>query len=648
MMQKCKKLLYFFTVLLLIGFTGTAYAAFELTVSTDVKTIPATDCDQAGSYTMTAQNGAQMREGDTITYRLTSTGGSVSLCKTLDYFLVFSNDGTLNCQTDNSYPVFATNVGDRIRFITDAGVCMDAISGAGTGGTNLMFGLLVQGTTGNDYVTATARVAYADGMMRSLPADRVVMTYVGTDPANRLSISLFDEKNNQFDDNAATGTDEPGFRKLDTAASGAANIYDYDVNIDPEDNALCLNTSAVTGTSSFVEASPESSPSATAYKLNFTGTYRIALVQGSLAYTAAALGKSTCLPFTLSPTVDQLGNVSSQPETFDPGTWTNGVGWVSGTNVCSTQSLGRGIIITKGIPMVVGDQYRITLTVMSMASGGTAYASTSHAWMKSDASGIGAAYWTIANNSNNSAASTAGFTPPAVASPGWSTIGTAGEFTVDPPTATESNYTGWHSMRSGWLTVSANCGTGYNEEPDSIMLDVGTIWFDYNNISEGETIGLRVAVEKFPCGTVVTEDICLGVAQTAACDTSGCRLYASYLTNAANTAYWSGMAITNLSATTAGSATLVFYDTAGGTATKTLTLAANAIEIAVFNSAYFAGITGSTIDTSLNMRCHITSTNVSIEAQTMIGGADATAGIYGYAPRNSCFEDATGDWSAGL
>jgi hypothetical protein len=491
--------------------------------------------------------------------------------------------------------------------------------------------------------------------LRTIPAnpDAMLMTYAPATITNKLTIALFDEKSNIWRNGGDIGTvnegkDTPGFRKLDTTATLAADIPDYDVDIAAEDNTLCINTSAVSGSSVFVEASPQSTPSETQYKLNFTGTYRIALVQGALAYTAAALGKATCLPVTTAATVDQLGNVASRPESFSPGAFVDQTGWTAASPVCTPLGYGRGIIVSKGSSMAAGDKYRVTLTVMAMAAGGTSYASTSHAWFKITG-GVDGTYWTQASNARNAATTTGGFSPP-TAGATYATIGTTGEFTVDPPTVTEANYTGLHTIRSGWLTVANNCGTAANQAPDSLMIDIGTIWFDYNNVAEGETIGVRVAVEKFPCGEVVTQDLCMGVIQTAACDTSGCTMYFSYLVNPANTAYWSGLALTNLSTKTAGSALLTFTDSAGGTATQTVTLAANAIEVMLFNSSWLAGLTGSTLDSSKNMKLKVTTTNVVAEGQVMIGGADPTSGIYGYFPRNSCFENSAtlakpGDWT---
>lgn len=654
-MLKCKKLCYIFTVLFIIGFAGSAYAAFELTASTDVKVMTAATCNQAGSYTMSAADGLKIREGDVILFSLTN---NVTVCDSLDYFLVLCDDDSAMLTNDVSYPVYSN---DNYGIQGTAGSDYLILTGGDTAfmlgnNSNYVFGLHIQATAGTGTISATAsRCDIVNGYMGRTDAtdtlatsNYMVMEYDGSDgnsADSKLYISLFDEKYNSAT-LAVNNAEGLSFFRQKGTVSTATTSYNrlYVSNIAAEDNALCIDT--VTGAPTFVngeyvEATPSSNPTSETYRLNFTGTYRIAKVSGSTSMTISAVGKGACPDISLYTQTDQSGNAVSAATTFQPGVFSTaacGSGidtrWSgASTNICQETDKGRGVIITNSTNFSTNEKYAISLTLVKHTSSSSTYAATSNVWWKTgDVSA--AAHYTTSSNAANTACSTGTASAIVPASDTtWAGL-TTSSFTVIPPDGTTS-YVGYHTIATGsagndWIDV----GSTYTSK-NSLMVDLPNIYIDYNNLQVGDVIGVTVAISKYPCGVLKSETVCLGTITATQCPTYGsaCTLTYSYLVSPSNEGFWSGLALTNLS-TLAGTARMVFTDASGNSATVSKSMAANAIEAMLFDETYAAAnLTG--IDTSKNMKLQIT-TDFSAEGQCLIMSKEVGGGIYGYPSRNTC------------
>lgn len=657
-MLNCKKLCYLFTVLFIIGFTGSAYAAFEMTASTDVKIMTSATCNQAGSYTMSAADGLKIREGDVITFSLTN---NVFVCDALDYFLLLCDDGTVRVTNDTSYAVY-TNDATSTEDSGDEFTITDAADGSTLTYTTLLgdgsdwaFGLHISSAVNTGTITATAqRCNITTGALGTSTLNQPTLeTWMfefdasgGTSADSKMYVSLFDEKNTALDTSSGNVEGLAGYLQKGTVSSNTTEYgLLYTSQLAAEDNALCIDT--VTGTptfvdSEYVEATPSSNPTVDATKLNFTGTYRIAKVSGSSSMTIAAVGKGSCPEVSLYATKDQDGNTIAALTSFEAGTYDTSSScsddsrWKGlSANVCQETDKGRGIIITNDSTFATNSKYAVSMTLVKKASGSDSYGSTSHAWWYT---GTTASYFTSSANAANTSCTSGTATAVVTASGSWTGL-TTSSFTVVPPDGSTS-YTGYHTWATGaagntWIDVGSTY-TAYN----SIMVDMQPVFIDYNNLAVGDTIGVTVSVSKYPCGVLKSETICIGEVVSTECPTFGsaCNMTYSYLINPANTAYWSGLALSNLGSL-AGTATMTFTDSAGGTATVSQAMAANAIEVMLFNESWATGLSSSTLDTSKNMRLYIT-TDFACEGQLIIGGSDPTSGIYGYPSRNSCFSSA--------
>lgn len=650
-MLNCKKLCYLFTVLFIIGFAGSAYAAFELTASTDVKVMTSATCNQAGSYTMSAADGLKIREGDVITFSLTQ---NVTVCDALDYFLVLCDNSSAMLVNDVSYPVYSNDN----ESLQDALIMSGGDNAFLVGqNSNYAFGLHITASTGSGTISATAKrcdvvtgyMGKTDATGTLVTSNSMVMEYDSSDGGSadsKLYISLFDEKSNSIATVAANNAEGTAFFRQKGTVSSNTTQYGklYVSAIAAEDNALCIDT--VTGSPTFVdneyvEATPSSNPTQETYRLNFTGTYRIAKVSGSTSMTIAAVGKGACPEISTYAQVDQDGNAIAPATTFATGTFSTGTcgsgidsRWSSASsNICQETDKGRGIIITNSTAFATNDKWAISATLVKKASGSDTYAATSHAWFKTGVVTVADWYTTSTNAANTSCTSG---TPTAIMPVGdttWSGL-TTSSFTVVPPDGTTS-YVGYHTIATGaagndWIDVGSTY-TAFN----SLMLDLPAVYIDYNNLAVGDTIGLTVSVSKYPCGVLKSETVCLGTVTATKCPTFGsaCTLTYSYLVSPSNVGFWSGLALTNLGSV-AGTATMVFTDAAGTAATVTKSMAANAIEAMLFDETW-AAANASGLDTSKNMKLQI-STDFSAEGQLLIMSKEVGGGIYGYPSRNTC------------
>jgi hypothetical protein len=657
--MKIKKLSLLLALFMVAVFSGSAFAAFQMTASTSVKNMPQSTCDQAGSYTLTAPGGLQMHENDVINFTLTN---GVKLCKSIDYYLVVIDSGSSvatdsNITNNTSFPVYTTDqqagISGNDRLDVE-GTDIAALRGHQAVPTSdLVFGFHVVGNSGQSIITATLRrasithgVIGVENMAAAYTKDLVLKFYDPDADSSRLNISFFDEKNNVYrgyrldnppTDNSGTvitGALRCGFIKKVTSTSDA-NYGKYMSNTAAEDNVLCLDTltgNPVFESGEYVLASPSSSPYEQTYALDFTGTYRVAKISGTTGFTVAAVGKGTCPEFSIGAAVDQSGNMQSKSYTFDSGDYVyqgNPWGWAAASDACpiivSQKYYGRGLLLTKSAAFSAAEQYKIYLTLARKTSGASSYSTSQSSYWFQGATPENV-YWTTSTNTANTTSS--GTQPGNAGTGNWS-ADNVGTFSVTKykSTVQEAVYS------KIYTSTYYNVGTTYTNQ-NSIMIDLPQVYYNPDTLSVGEEVAVYVQIDKYPCGTIATGYVCLATSTDRLCAITGCRLNCSYGINVDNPSWWSGMALTNFTAN-AGTATMVFTDTLGGTATQTVDLTANQVKVMLFGSDWFAALpTGHTLSQSKAWRVTVT-TNFIGDAQFLIGGK-GTTDVYGYNPRNTC------------
>jgi hypothetical protein len=593
-------------------FAATAFAGGEAEIKTDVPAIPQSVCDQAGWISMEVGDGFTLYENDSIEWSLTN---GVELCKAVDMFLIIADQTPMTYAQGSTVAISTTNAANQVTVTSAAsGDEAELVGGGGDGA----LGLHIVGNVGQQTVTVTLRrIDLVTGLIGDFDAidpdthDLEIAFGVGLgDVTDTMTIRLFDNKADAY-----AGAGDIGFRKDDPATT---TVEDYLIDIDPEDNSLCIDTltnDPQFESGQYVNATPDSQPASGGTQISFTGDSRVANITGSEGYTIDRLSKDACPDIAIGGTPNQFGVITGAPGSFDPGDFDNtaklataGSRWSAGSPLC--QTAGTGVIITKSSNWSLSDQYEIEISMAVMAAGATSYtaADADEVWFSNGAN----VYTTDSSDSNIQHDNTA-----------IAAIAPVETATVDATTTNTTAYT------YEYFNPTDNT-------QDSFILDIGDIGIDPNALTVGDTIGLVVTLRKFPCGEVITETLCMGVV-VQSCSSTGpstsSTLYFPFGIGASNSNYWSGIAIANQSAL-AGDVTCVLYGEGGGSATYDGgTVDAMGMLRVPVNTAFFNGLTQGTTalsaGDSFQMYC---TCGFASDGVMMIGTDDLTA-LHGYLGR---------------
>lgn len=169
-----------------------------------------------------------------------------------------------------------------------------------------------------------------------------------------------------------------------------------------------------------------------------------------------------------------------------------------------------------------------------------------------------------------------------------------------------------------------------------IKLDVPAMRYDIDAVSNGDVIKLKVVLKKAPCSTVTTQIITIAVIGCPAAQGVSDTLIYPYFTQAGGDDWWDGIVITNVGST-AGTATLTFYEQDGDAGTYTTPVVAgnslyvNLLENILPMITQTAG-TGTLGDSPVWVKA-VTTFNA--DGFAMIAEGDNAFDSMGYLPRNA-------------
>jgi len=108
-----------------------------------------------------------------------------------------------------------------------------------------------------------------------------------------------------------------------------------------------------------------------------------------------------------------------------------------------------------------------------------------------------------------------------------------------------------------------------------IWIDMPALLIDASEAVTGDTVKVKVSINKFPCGTIAWCEKEIGVIGCDTLPTASSLLY-PYFTPMLDANWWSGLAVTNLGSTD-GTAVLVIYESDGDIGTYEMSVEANSI-----------------------------------------------------------------------
>lgn len=532
--NKIKRLLVTLGIIFLTA--NWAMAGNNVQLQTDVPDIPQSSCDQAGNIVMLFESGAQMEEGDTITFSLTN---NVSVCQPINFFLRLAGSGSEQLINNTSLPVYDTSgtagVGDWL-------YTGDTISGAIYGnpmtdnGTQFDVGFRVYAPAGSQTITLTLgrRIlattsggitigTFYAGNMPAPTNGKFRIYYTPDENDNKMVLRLFDQK-----------VTSPYFWKDDSITTGTQYTQAF-ASTDDKENALCINTSLLNVTTNeYVLATPKSTVSNDSYKLSFTGDYYIAHITTQDVFSLGLACKDDCPTISKGTSTDQWGNVTTPSGMFDPGNYNSGITsserWTS-SGTCEN-SYGNGIKISRsGTNFDNATKYQVTA---QLYINGNAASSSTLYWNSGNTGG--GAYQGLSSDSGKCAA----------AGTAW-TSASAGTWTRDTADITKTS-----------ITITAV--SGY----DTFMLDLPIVNYAYQYLNTNDEIQVYLTFGKYPCGANATTTVCIGKVVAQCTSTSSTyELYFPFAKNSGDTDFWSAIGVMNLSSSTA-TAMITLYDANGG------------------------------------------------------------------------------------
>ena len=166
-----------------------------------------------------------------------------------------------------------------------------------------------------------------------------------------------------------------------------------------------------------------------------------------------------------------------------------------------------------------------------------------------------------------------------------------------------------------------------------LWVDLPTLLFDDDEIVKGSSVTVRVSVNKYPCGTISTCLVDLGI---LGCDMSvSSTLLYPYFTEMENDLYWDGLAVTNLSSYD-GVAELTIYEADGDTATYSLSVPANSIQSVTGTQLAASATQTGGAGTLGDARFYVmVDADFSADGLGMFANS-GTGESLGYLPRNTC------------
>jgi hypothetical protein len=539
-MKKTKFFTLWVTMLSVLALTGTAFAAGAVSIQTTVPNIPKSVCEQAGTITMSADNATAIHEGDVVEYTLNN---NVTVCKEINFFLALADEDGEAISTTTTDPVHATGPNNVFTIAAFGGGYSIGVGNEllGPDADEWELGFRVRAGEGDQIVTLTfgRRMVVDNGAVGPRAVGEFVALIDGDgfdllfdtaagDVSDLLNLKLFDKKTTA------------GFFYEPSDPDNFPNVYDE--GIEQDDNVLCIDTLTANFTGEYVYSTPDSKPLDVAYKWSFNINPQIAHILAAQNYAVGYPCKHDCPQVAIDVAYDQYGNPIDPPTQYDPGDFDPGVCAVTNrwdsVHTCD-ESEGVGVLAyNASANLSSGTEYFMTLEIL--VNGET---STDAVW-----SGAGAtAYWTDDDDLGNCRC-----TDPAPAAIGE----------------------GWTLSAVDTLLTSTNFIS--DGSTNAVMVDLPPVDIDYEDLNPGDEITVLVSFMKFPCGTLVEDEICIGriVSECPSVASDCYKLTFPYAVGAADVSWWGGVAVTNLT-DVAGDVTITFYDMNGGNATYTTTIGAH-------------------------------------------------------------------------
>lgn len=529
-----RKSVVVFTVFAFIfGMAGLALAANRVEVKVTSEPIPqGASCSKAGGFSLEFDEGTALVVGDQIT---ADTDFGTTICKSFDFIIAPAGDVVLN--PDGTYfagtlwgdpAVVATNV---LPYANGTAAFTQTVAGTVTGSTGVVF--RVRGIAGTQRITID---------VLGPAGNTLVVTNADINQADVVTLNFLDEKTNPL----AVGPSDPNpagpeqwvnesLWEVDTPATvpPVANGKVFDDDADWNDNTLCIDASNPTFTKTVVNASMDSRNDKYTFIPSNPQIAHIANPLNIVQYPCKGAAASNIrIP-------DDQGACIMDYE--------------AGTGYCTAGDLGRRVVLHNVDNFFDNTKsYQVRLDVISP---------TDRIYWNSGAVN----YEIQINPTCTTGAGVAAGTFPAGRA--WNVNGT--ELTTFVGGGASCTIVDAQKATSIETAVVPNLFGGIDRK--GIWIDLPNLVFE-TGIPEGTEVRVRITLQAYPCGTVYTGEVSLGVFGCAIAVVPNTLIY-PYFT-ATQAAWWNGIVIDNLAATTA-TVTAYMYEADGDQATLTTEIPAN-------------------------------------------------------------------------
>lgn len=542
----------FMTVFCVVAFAGMAFAAQNIFLKTTVPNIPKSPCYQAGTESLSLDNGTVLTNGDVFRYTLSN---NVTVCKNINFYLRV-HDGL--AIADAALPASTP-----AEPVTSTDPAVDALNlGGGLQGTGLDFGLLVTGNAGSQVVNVQlVSRNKATGAISSTTA--FTLTFVAGVPANQLIIKLFDEK-----------FLSPYFWKIST---GTAYLNDSNfVPVAPAtafnatDNTLCINTSSDLWLGEYVQFTANSLPAPTGVPVAFSGDFFIAHMFASATYAIEFCKGAIVGHIKMGSFAAEQGADSCPGFDFEPP-----------VNYCTDHnSLNRVIIHSIDAPFVASGDYTLKLEIQVDRKDGNGFLS-----------GDRGVYFQAGSEPQSAMGSDKAGACAAVLGPiGASTRFLANGTTTSPGAPADSVCTIAAANRAVILTTAAS-SMNINGTDSYLKIDLPVLKYDLSTIKAGDEVRIKITLTRGACIQIGPLTVNIGTFGCGAVAQSGSLLfpYFTYLNSGSGpTDWWDGIVIINRG-TTAGTATLKATQKDNTVATATVTVPAKSLYVNLLENITWTG-----------------------------------------------------------
>jgi hypothetical protein len=552
------------------GISGVAMAANNVAMTSDVPNINKSSCGEAGNEYLRMDEGTQMQEGDIIQFTLNN---NTSLCKAIDYYVLLADDSSFDISTDTAEIVSTNHVASWFTVYNSVGLIPASTgnNGIDLNGDGSMWdvGLHVHGSNGSQIYTLQLVRRLRSGALNTAQWKLSVNTgarfvvELNNNIVEESAYALykfFDKKQNDDTYQNPFYEDRDADAKYEDTEDGLS---------EEADNVLCVDTSVFGG--EYIGTTPASIVSDNKYKLSFTGDYYIAHILGEdiLVIEEVCEKMVDCNYFELAYAEDQYGNTTPPSDSFDPGDYSAGSGRWSGITSWSSDDTcdvyyGVGAkMYNAGEDFGWDSDWRITLTLYLNG----APASDSILWWGST-TGTLMAGDAVTNVTGDEIYY---YDDPFDSDLCNGTAGTA----MNPAWRVPVQETGHVSQIYADLAGPVSGGVSFN----TYILDWPVVNVDYERLADGDVISAVISWGELPCGGGVDEEFCLVnviddcddlVAPSVACY----QLRAPYGLGGSNTAFWTGVAVTNYNTSSDANATITIMDMNGGSGSLDVTIPA--------------------------------------------------------------------------